>query len=370
MKPAIALNPVLDNLPVYQPGRPIEEVARELNLPASSIIKLASNENPLGPSPKALEAMERVLRNLHLYPDGNAYYVKNKLAGHLGVETGHLILGNGSNEIIEFVGHALMAPGTDVVVSQYCFAIYPIISKLFGANVVTVPARDYGHDLPAMLRAITPNTRVMFVANPNNPTGTLAPREEVVELINKVPPEVLLVMDEAYIEFLESPVDLLPLIRDGRKPNLLLMRTFSKIFGLAGLRLGYGIAVPELVSALEKVRQPFNINSLAQAAALAALDDNEHLLKTRANNFQGLRFLENELRRLRLEFVPSSANFIMARVGDGQRVFGELQKLGVITRPMGGYQLPEWIRISIGTPAENQRCVEALRQVCGQGTSN
>jgi histidinol-phosphate aminotransferase len=357
------LNPAFETLPVYQPGRPIEEVARELGMPAQNIIKLASNENPLGPSPKARAAMEQVLRNLHLYPDGNAFYLKRALAEKIGVETENLVLGNGSNEIIEFVGHALMRPGVDVVVSQYCFAIYPIIARLFGANPITVPAKNYGHDLPAMIRAITPATRVMFVANPNNPTGTLARREEVVELINHIPDHILLVMDEAYLEFLPDAVDLIPLIRSGQKPNLLLMRTFSKIFGLAGLRIGYGIAGPELISGLEKVRQPFNINSIAQAGALAGLDDEEHLQKTRANNFEGLRFYENEFRKMKVEFVPSAANFILARVGDGQRVFLELQKTGVIVRPMGGYQLPEWIRISVGTPAENQRCITALKAI-------
>lgn len=357
------LNSALETLPVYQPGRPIEEVARELNLKPESIIKLASNENPLGPSPKALAAMERVLKNLHLYPDGNAFYLKQKLADKIGVEPANVILGNGSNEIIEFVGHALVQPGVDVIVSQYCFAIYPIITKLFGGNVITVPAKNHGHDLPAMVKAITPATRVMFVANPNNPTGTLAAREEIVHLINQVPDHILLVMDEAYLEFLADSVDLVPLIRNGQKPNLLLMRTFSKIFGLAGLRIGYGIAVPELITALEKVRQPFNINSIAQAGALAGLEDEEHLQKTRANNFSGLRFYENEFRKLKVEFVPSAANFILVRVGDGQKVFNDLQKLGVIVRPMGGYQMPEWIRISVGTPAENQRCVEALQQV-------
>ncbi|MEO6181794.1 MAG: histidinol-phosphate transaminase, partial [Verrucomicrobiota bacterium] len=336
---------------------------RELNLPAASFIKVASNENPLGPSPKALAAMERVLSNLHLYPDGNAFYLKQKLAEHLGIEPANLILGNGSNEIIEFVGHALMSSGADVIVSEYCFAIYPIVTKLFGANVITVPAKNYGHDLPAMVKAITPQTKVIFVANPNNPTGTLAPREEVVQLINSVPKNILIVMDEAYFEFLNDSVDLLPLIRNGQKSNLLLMRTFSKIFGLAGLRVGYGIAVPELIATLEKIRQPFNINSIAQAAALAALEDTEHLEKTRANNFHGLQFLETEFRRMKLKLVASSANFILVRVGDGQKVFNDLQKLGVITRPMGGYNLPEWIRVSIGTPAENQRSVEALKTV-------
>jgi histidinol-phosphate aminotransferase len=354
-------NIALKTLPTYQPGRPIEEVARELNLPANEIIKLASNENPLGPSPAALAAMQKVLANLNLYPDGNAFYLKQKLAEKLGVTPANLVLGNGSNEIIEFIGHTYFAPGVDVVVSQFCFAIYPLVAKMFGANVVSVPAKDYGHDLPAMLKAITPQTRVVFVANPNNPTGTLAPREEVIEFVNEVPDDVLLVMDEAYIEFLDDAVDLVSLIRLGVRQNLILMRTFSKIFGLAGLRLGYGIGNPDLIATLEKTRQPFNINSIAQAGALAALDDAEHMRKTRENNARGLDFFESAFRDLKLEYVPSFANFILVRVGEGQKVFEAMQKLGVITRPMGGYQLPEWIRISVGTPVENERCLGALR---------
>src|SRR5450432_4242385 len=318
---SLPLSPFLKMLPTYQPGRPIEEVSRELNLPANEIIKVASNENPFGPSPLAIAAMQKAIANLNLYPDGNAFYLKQKLAARLGIEPANLILGNGSNEIIEFVSHALLSPGDDVVVSQFCFAIYPIVAKMFGANVITVPAKNHGHDLPAMLKAITPKTRIVFVANPNNPTGTLAPREEVIQFVNDVPDDVLLVMDEAYIEFLDDAVDLVPLIRLGVRKNLILMRTFSKIYGLAGLRIGYGIANPELVSALEKTRKPFNINSLAQAAALAALDDDEHVRKTRANNFAGLEFFRRAFRDLKLEFVPSFANFILVRVGEGQKVF-------------------------------------------------
>ncbi len=358
----LPLNPSLATLPVYQPGRPIQEVARELGLDAADIIKLASNENPLGPSPAAVAAMEQAIQSLHLYPDGNAFYLKQKLAAKLGVATANLILGNGSNEIIEFIGHALMAPGAEVVVSQYCFAVYPIVTSLFGAKLITVPAKDHGHDIPAMLRAITPQTRVIFVANPNNPTGTLIPAADIERLIREVPSNVLIAMDEAYVEFLDEPLDLLPMIRSGQAPNLLLMRTFSKIYGLAGLRLGYGIGHPDLIAALEKIRQPFNINSLIQAGALAALDDEEHIDGTRRNNAEGLKLYEDAFRELKLTFVPSSANFILVRVGDGQKVFAELQKLGVIVRPMAGYQLPEWIRISIGSPAENQRCLAALRQ--------
>ncbi len=356
----LPLSPFLKTLPTYQPGRPIEEVARELGLPAESIIKVASNENPFGPSPLAQAALQKAIAGVNLYPDGNAFYLKQKLAAKLGVETANLVLGNGSNEIIEFVSHALLAPGTDIVVSQYCFAIYPIVAKMFGADVRVVPAKNHGHDLPAMLKAITNKTRIVFVANPNNPTGTLVPREELIDFVNRVPDDVLLVLDEAYIEFLDDPVDLIPLVRLGARKNLILMRTFSKIYGLAGLRIGYGIAPAELASALEKIRQPFNVNLLSQTAALAALDDDAHVRKTRQNNFNGLEFFMKAFRELKLEYVPSYANFILVRVGDGQKVFNVMQKLGVITRPMGGYQLPEWIRISIGTPEENRRTLESL----------
>jgi len=357
----LRINPALANLPVYQPGRPIEEVARELGLDPHDIIKVASNENPLGPSPIALAALERALQQLHLYPDGNAFYLKQRLAARLGLTPQNLILGNGSNEIIEFVGHALLQPGSNIVVSQYCFAIYPIVALMFGAEVITVPAHKHGHDLPAMLKAVTPQTRILFVANPNNPTGTLAPKEDLQRLVEQIPDHVLLVIDEAYIEFLDDPLDLLAWVRENRKPNLLLMRTFSKIYGLAGLRIGYGIGPTPLVAALEKIRQPFNINAMAQTAALAALDDQEHIDRTRHNNREGLAFLQQAAQSLGLEFVPSHANFLLVRVGAGQTVFQRMQEKGVITRPMGGYGLPEWIRISVGTPGENQRCVEALR---------
>jgi histidinol-phosphate aminotransferase len=362
----LPLNPALAHLPVYQPGRPIEEVARELGMAPESIIKLASNENPLGPSRLGLAAMRKALAAVNLYPDGNAFYLKQKLASKLGVTPAHLILGNGSNEVIEMIGHALLGPGAEVVVSQYCFAVYPIVTALFGARLVVVPAKDHGHDLDAMLAAITPNTRALFVANPNNPTGTTVGREELARFVSAVPGNVLLALDEAYIEFLAEPTDLLPEVRSGSRPNLLLMRTFSKIYGLAGLRLGYGIGHPDFIAALEKIRQPFNINSVAQAAALAALDDTAHVEKTRRLNARGLKLYAKAFRRLGLEFIPSQANFILVRVGDGQRVFAELQKLGVIVRPMGGYQLPEWVRVSIGTPKENARCIAALQSVLGQ----
>jgi histidinol-phosphate aminotransferase len=356
-------NPVLKSLPVYQPGRPIEEVARELGLPAEEILKLASNENPLGPSRKAVRAMRQALDGVNLYPDGNVFYLRQKLAAKLGVAPANLIFGNGSNELIEFLGHALLDQNSEVVVSQYCFAVYPIVTALFGSKLVTVKAKNYGHDLEGMLGAITPNTRLLFVANPNNPTGTAVPTAELAKFVKAVPAHVVLALDEAYIEFLQEPLNLLPDILNGSRPNLLLMRTFSKIYGLAGLRIGYGIADAALISELEKIRQPFNINSVAQAGALAALDDDAHADKTRRLNRRGLKLYTRAFKKMGLEFVPSFANFILVKVGDGSRVFVEMQKRGIIVRPMGIYDLPEWIRISIGTPKQNERCVDNLAQV-------
>ncbi len=359
-------NPILDHLPVYQPGRPIDEVARELGIPTGDIIKLASNENPLGPSRLAMAALRKSLQQLNLYPDGNSFFLKEKLARHLAVTPANLVLGSGSNEIIELLGHVLLSPEAEVVVSQYCFAVYPIVAALFGSKLVVVPAKDYSHDLNAMLAAITEKTRMIFVANPNNPTGTNVAPSQLAQFVQAVPDNVVLAMDEAYVEFLAEPLDLLAEARRGARPNIVLLRTFSKIYGLAGLRLGYGIGHPELIAQLEKVRQPFNVNSAAQAAAIAALDDTAHVERTRRITARGLKMFARAFRKLGLEFIPSSANFILVRVGNGQRVFADLQKLGVIVRPMAGYQLPEWIRISVGTPKQNRRCLEALAHVLDQ----
>jgi histidinol-phosphate aminotransferase len=359
----LRVNAVLQTLPVYLPGRPIEEVARELGLEPGSIIKLASNENPLGPSRRALAAMRRALPQANLYPDGSAFYLKQKLALKLGVIPGHLILGNGSNELLELLGHALLSPEAEVVVSEYCFAVYPIVAALFGAKLVSVPARHYGHDLEAMLTAITPRTQIVFVANPNNPTGTAVSREALADFISRAPSHVLIALDEAYIEFLDQPLDSLAEVRQGARPNLFLMRTFSKIYGLAGVRLGYGVGSPGLIAELEKIRQPFNVNAVAQAGALAALEDEDHAARTRRVTSRGLKVYAKAFRKMGLEFIPSNANFVLVKVGDGQRVFNELQKNGVIVRPMASYQLPEWIRISMGTPKQNQRCLDALRAI-------
>jgi histidinol-phosphate aminotransferase len=359
-------NPILKTLPVYQPGRPIEEVARELGLDAQTIIKLASNENPVGPSPRALAAMRKAIGQTNLYPDGNAFYLKQKLAQKWDLTPGHFILGNGSNEIPELLGHALLSSEAEVVASQYCFAVYPIVTALFGARFVSVPAKSYGHDLDAMLAAITPRTRLVFITNPNNPTGTIVAPDALARFIKAVPASVVIALDEAYVEFLDESLDLKAELRSGALPNVILMRTFSKIYGLAGLRIGYGVAHPELIAELEKIRQPFNVNLVAQAGALAALDDTTHVEKSKRINTRGLKAYARAFRKLGLEYVPSYANFILVKVGEGQRVFGEMQKLGVIVRPMGGYHLGEWVRISIGTPKQNQRCIEALAKVLGK----
>jgi histidinol-phosphate aminotransferase len=360
---AIALNPALKNLPVYQPGRPITEVARELGLDPANIIKMASNENSMGPSPLAVKAMQEALTSMNQYPDGNAFYLKQRLSKKMGVPVNQLAVGNGSNELLELIGHAVLSPGDEVVASQYSFAVYPIVAQLFGARFITVSARHFGHDLPAMLKAVTPQTKILFVANPNNPTGTMASRAELLQLIHEAPSHVLVVMDEAYIDFPDDAPDLIPYVRSGQHPNLLLCRTFSKIYGLAGLRVGFAMGHPEMIAALDKVRQPFNTNGIGQIGALAALDDTAHLEKTRINNKAGLAFFEKTFKRLNLEYVPSFANFILVKVGDGQKLSAELQKLGVITRPVNNYQLPEWLRITVGTVTENERCAAALEKV-------
>ncbi len=351
-------NPHLAHLPVYEPGRPIEEVARELGLDPASIIKLASNENPIGPSPKALKAMRTAAAQAHFYPDGNGFLLRQAIARKHNLLMEQVVLGNGSNEIIEFLGHAYLSPGDEMIISQYAFAIYEIVGKLFGAGIIETPARDYGHDLDAMRRAITDRTRLVFVANPNNPTGTSVAAGKLRHFVEGVPSHVLVVLDEAYQEFLSDSLDSPRLIE--RHPNVVVMRTFSKAQGLAGLRIGYGLASPEVAAALQKVRQPFNSNRVAQAAALAALKDEAHVRKTVKMVARGRAWLENEFHKRKLPFVPSSANFVMVKVGAGKKVFEQILRKGVIVRPMQGYKLPEWIRATIGTPAQNKRFLRAL----------
>ena len=360
-------NPQLRDLAVYQPGKPIEETAREYGTRAGDIIKLASNENPLGPSPKALAAMHAAVECTHLYPDGGGYYVTRALSEKLGVPADHIILGNGSNEVIEFVGHAFLRPGAEIITPEHAFIAYKIIAKVFGARTTEIPSPEFRQDLDAIAAAITGDTRVIFIANPNNPTGTMASEEEIERFMSRVNDEVIVVFDEAYYEYVDRPPDTLKFVRDGR--NVVVLRTFSKIHGLASARLGYGIARPELISVLQKTREPFNANGIAQAAAVAALGDEAHQRETKRITDEGRAYFADQLRAMGLTFVPSAGNFVLVNVGDGPAVFKALLPKGVIVRAMGGYNLAEWIRISVGTMPQNERCIAALKEVLSRAGS-
>jgi histidinol-phosphate aminotransferase len=345
----------------YEPGKPIEEVEREYGIANS--VKLASNENPLGPSPLALAAIRAKLEDVHLYPDGDCFYLKSGLTKKLGVTPERLIFGNGSNEIIELAARTFLRPGDEAVMAEQAFVVYQLIVQAVGAKSKQVPLRNYTHDLSAIADAVSGQTRMVFLANPNNPTGTIFRRTEWEKFLTKVSPDVLLIVDEAYFEYVE----------DGEYPDslqyhapdraLLTLRTFSKLYGLAGLRIGYGVAPAELIAMMQRVRQPFNVNAPAQWGALAALDDAEHVKKSLQVNREGLDYLQGEFKKLGLEFVPSQGNFILVRVGRGQEVFQQLLGQGVIVRPMGGYRFPEHVRVTVGTSAENRKFIEALQKV-------
>lgn len=356
-------NPQLKDLVAYEPGKPVEDVARELGLDPAAIVKLASNENPLGPSPKAQEAMRAVVAEAHIYPDGGGWKLRRAIADKFGLEMGNVILGSGSNEVIEFIGHAFLKPGDNIITAGYAFLVYKLMAKVFGADTIEVPDPGFIHDLDAMAAAITPETKEIFIANPNNPTGTLVGQEQIDRFMDKVPPHVIVVFDEAYYEFLDNPPDTLKYVREGR--NVIVLRTFSKIQGLAGLRIGYGLGPPELIEILQRTRQPFNTNAMAQAAALAGLLDDEHQAKTKRITDEGRAYLQEQFAALGLEYVPGFANFVLVKVGDGNAVFKAMMQQGVIIRAMAAYKLPEWIRVSIGTPEQNRRCIEVLRQVLG-----
>ena len=343
-------------------GKPIAEVAREFGLDEAKIVKLASNENPLGPSPKALEAMQQALQRAHFYPDGGGYYLREAIAKKVGLAGENVILGNGSNEIIEFIGHAFLKPGDEVITAKHAFVVYRLMATLFDADTTEIHDPNFHHDLVAMANAITPHTREIFITNPNNPTGTLVTQPEIDRFMDRVPDSVIVVFDEAYHEFLEEPPDTLKFIRQGRE-NVVVLRTFSKIQGLASLRIGYGLGSKAIIEVLQKTRQPFNANGIAQAGALAGLADEEHQRKTRELTFLGRDYLQREFAGLELEFVPSHANFVLVKVGDGVNIFKALLQRGIIVRAMASYQLPEWIRVSVGTMEQNMRFVAALKEV-------
>jgi len=353
-------NPQLRDLAVYEPGKPIEETARELGADPSEIIKLASNENALGPSPKAATAMRAAIKSVHLYPDGSGVYLREAIAAQLGLGRENIVLGNGSNEVIEFVGHAFLDRGDNVITSEYAFIAYKLIAQLFGAQTIETPAINFQPDLEATLKAITPKTKIIFIANPNNPTGSLIGQEKIDNFLARMPDDVITVLDEAYFEFLDHPPDTLQHVRDGR--NVVVERTFSKIYGLASLRVGYGIARPELIEVLQKTRQPFNVNGIAQAGALAALGDNEHLRKSKDAVDAGRAYFEGEFRAMKLKFNPSAGNFVFVNVGDGPAMFKKLLAMKIIVRPLRGYNLPEWLRITMGTMEQNEKCITALKK--------
>jgi len=356
--------PGVQKLSPYVPGKPVEELAREFGLRPDDIVKLASNENPLGPSPMAIAAIESVLPDMTRYPDGNGFALKQALADRLAVSPSMITLGNGSNDILELITRAFVGPQHEVVFSEHAFAVYPIVTQAVGARAVVVPAKDWGHDLDAMADAITADTRLVFVANPNNPTGTWIERAELERFLARVPEQVIVVLDEAYTEYVETTDVPNGLDYLDRYPNLLVSRTFSKAYGLAALRVGYGICQPGIADAMNRVRQPFNVNSLAQAAAVATLSDDAYLAESRRINREGMAQLEAGFAALKLQWIPSRGNFIAVDVGrDAAPVFQALLRQGVIVRPVANYGMPNHLRVSIGLAEENQRFLDVLKQV-------
>lgn len=358
------VNQNVPGLVAYQPGKPIEETAREIGLPPEDIVKLASNENALGPSPRAVEAMRKAASTTHLYPDGASFALRTKIAAFHGVDFQQTAVGNGSSELIELICHVCLNPTAELVAARYSFTMYPLMAKLFRAHFVEVENKADGtHDLEGMLAAITSATRVVFITNPTNPLGTMVYQDEIDAFMARVPEHVIVVFDEAYLDFAETQPDSLRYVREGK--NVVVLRTFSKAYGLAGARIGYAVSTVEIADMLNKVRSPFNMNSLAQAAALAALDDREHLARSVEMVRKGRRLYEESFESWGLEYLPSHTNFILVKVGNGRSVFDEALKRGVILRPMDGYGLHAFIRITVGTPKENARCLEVLQEVLG-----
>ena len=346
----------------YIPGKPVEELAREFGLDPQSIVKLASNENPRGPGPAVRRALAAATEELSRYPDGNGFALKAALATRYDVTADEIVLGNGSNDVLELVTQAFLRPGDSAVYSRHAFAVYPLATQARGATGIEVAATDFGHDLAAMRAAIAHSTRIVFVANPNNPTGTWLAPAAVEAFIASVPEDVLVVLDEAYNEYLE-PAQCAPSAAWTRKyTNLIVSRTFSKAYGLAALRVGYGIMGAHVAEMLNRVRQPFNVNALAQAAAVAALADTVYVEESRALNTAGRATLGEGFRRLGLSYVPSHANFVLVKVGDAGRVYQRLLEQGVIVRPVANYGLPDWLRVTVGVGTENRRLLEALER--------
>ena len=355
----------------YQPGKPISELAREYGLDERSIVKLASNENPLGLSPRARTAIERELAELSRYPDGNAFDLKAALSRKYGVPMEAIVVGNGSNDILEMAAAAFLAPGRSSVYSQHAFAVYPLATQARGAKGIVVPAKDFGHDPDAMLAAITPEARIVFIANPNNPTGTLVQGAALEAFVARAPRDVLVVIDEAYNEYLPPERRYDSTLWLPKHSNLLITRTFSKVYGLAGLRVGFGLCDPKVADLLHRIRQPFNVNNLALAAAVAALEDTEFVTKSYEVNRAGMRQLEHAFKALGIHWIPSAGNFVSFHVpasgGKPQAgiVYDKLLRQGVIVRPVAGYCMPDHLRVTIGLREENERFLAALKYALG-----
>ena len=346
----------------YQPGKPISELARELDLDPASIIKLASNENPLGVSPLAMQAMQAALADIARYPDGNGFELKQALAQRYGVETAQIVLGNGSNDVLELAARTLLTPQLAAIYSQHAFVVYPLATQAMGAAGIEVPAREFAHDLKAMLAAITPRTRIIFLANPNNPTGTLIGSSDLHAFLRAVPRDVFVVLDEAYNEYIPEALRSASVAWLAEFPNLIVTRTFSKAYGLAGLRVGYAFAHPGVADLMNRVRQPFNVNSISLAAAAAGLGDHEFVRRSFDLNEAGMRSVTAGLAKLGLAFIPSAGNFVSFKMKDAAGVYQRLLKRGVIVRPIAGYGMPDYLRVSIGLESENARFLEALGQ--------
>ncbi|MGE5616546.1 MAG: histidinol-phosphate transaminase [Bacillota bacterium] len=351
----------------YVPGKPIGETARELGLDESTILKMASNENPLGPSPKALAAIRGALDDLAYYPDGSGFELKALLERRFKLAPERIVLGNGSNDVLELAARTFLTSADSAVYSQHAFLVYPLVVQAIGAKHIEVPARAYGSDLEAMARAIRSDTKIVFLANPNNPTGTFNDWPSVRAFVERVPERVLVVIDEAYVEYLPPGLESPTFGWLDRFPNLVISRTLSKAYGLAGLRIGFAAASPQVADLMNRVRQPFNVNHLAMVAACAALEDDAFLAKSREVNGAGMRQLEEGFRRLGLEWIPSVGNFITVKVGDAQRTYQRLLAQGVIVRPIAGYGLPRHLRVTVGLPEQNQRFLEALERALGEG---
>jgi histidinol-phosphate aminotransferase len=355
-------NPAIQTLQPYQPGKPTEELTRELGL--TDIVKLASNENPRGPGSAVTSVLERAAGSLSRYPDGSGYRLKHSLAAHLGVEVDQVTLGNGSNDVLELIARVVLSPGAQAVVSEHAFVVYPLAVVSNGGVLVTVPARAWGCDLDAMANAVNEKTRIVFIANPNNPTGTWVGAAELSNFLEQLPEQLVVVLDEAYFEYVEEPeypdgVDL-----QRRFPNLVVTRTFSKIHALAALRVGYAISRPELADLMNRVRQPFNVNALGLACAEAALTELEFVRESRALNVAGMRQLSEGLDRLGVGFIPSAGNFLCVDIGrDAEPVYQDLLRRGVIVRPIAGYGLPQHLRVTVGLDEENERFLAALREL-------